>query len=213
MDVSSYLKLPEVAHRLGVSEKTARRYIKAGALPSIFVGNAYRVHPNELEAFVERTSVDHSVGEEPDAPKAPSSSPKALESQVGEERSPEDVWRAEYLARADEMLNKWEDEFEEKAALAESDPDRFKEWVREIREFGTPHMMGLVSAYAAVATYKLEAVIGVAKFLGPWDDLWRRIEPIIDTIQVSEEDVRRFQEWCEDAQQPKEKARRQGLAA
>jgi excisionase family DNA binding protein len=79
MDVSSYLKLPEVAQRLGVSEKTARRYIKSGTLPSIFVGNAYRVHPNDLDGFVERTSVGHGVGEASNAPKAqaPHSPPPA----------------------------------------------------------------------------------------------------------------------------------------
>lgn len=70
MDVSSYLKLPEVAMRLGVSQKTARRYIKSGALPSIFVGNAYRVHPDALAAFVERESAGHGVAAEPRVPKA-----------------------------------------------------------------------------------------------------------------------------------------------
>jgi excisionase family DNA binding protein len=69
MDVSSYLKLPNAAQRLGVSEKTVRRYIKSGALPSLFVGNAYRVHPDELDAFVERTSAEHGVLEGPEAPK------------------------------------------------------------------------------------------------------------------------------------------------
>ena len=80
MDVSSYLKLPDVALRLGVSEKTARRYIKSGALPSIFVGNAYRVHPNELATFVERESVGHSAVAATESPKAPAPRPSAKES-------------------------------------------------------------------------------------------------------------------------------------
>jgi excisionase family DNA binding protein len=88
MDMSSYLKLPEVAQRLGVSEKTARRYIKSGTLPSIFVGNAYRVHPNDLDAFVERTSVGHGVGEESDPPKAQAPYSPAL-AEVAEERRTE----------------------------------------------------------------------------------------------------------------------------
>lgn len=51
------LKLPEVARRLGVSEKTARRYVKAGALPSVFVGNAYRVSEKDVEEYLERARV------------------------------------------------------------------------------------------------------------------------------------------------------------
>jgi excisionase family DNA binding protein len=86
MDVSSYLKLPEVALRLGVSEKTARRYIKSGTLPSLFVGNAYRVHPDELDAFVERESVAHSVVGGSEAPKAPA----PLEESVDKERRAQD---------------------------------------------------------------------------------------------------------------------------
>jgi excisionase family DNA binding protein len=55
--VSRQLKLPEVAQRLGVSEKTARRYVKAGTLPSIFVGNAYRVSEEDLEEYLDRSKV------------------------------------------------------------------------------------------------------------------------------------------------------------
>ena len=51
------LKLTEVAQRLGVSEKTARRYVKAGVLPSVFVGNAYRVDERDLEEYLERARV------------------------------------------------------------------------------------------------------------------------------------------------------------
>jgi excisionase family DNA binding protein len=91
MDMSSYLKLPDVALRLGVSEKTARRYIKSGALPSIFVGNAYRVHPDELDAFVERTSVEHGVLEGPDPSKAEASLSPAEESPE-QRRSKAGLW-------------------------------------------------------------------------------------------------------------------------
>jgi excisionase family DNA binding protein len=50
--MAEYLKLPEVARRLDVSEKTARRYVKAGALPSVFIGNAYRVSEEDLEEYL-----------------------------------------------------------------------------------------------------------------------------------------------------------------
>src|SRR5215208_2495805 len=55
--VADYLKIPEVARRLDVSEKTARRYVKAGALPSTFIGGAYRVTEEDLEEFVHRAEV------------------------------------------------------------------------------------------------------------------------------------------------------------
>jgi excisionase family DNA binding protein len=51
------LKLSEVAQRLGVSEKTARRYVKAGVLPSAFVGNAYRVSEKDLEEYLEHAKL------------------------------------------------------------------------------------------------------------------------------------------------------------
>jgi excisionase family DNA binding protein len=203
VDMSSYLKLPEVAHRLGVSEKTARRYIKSGDLPSVFIGNSYRVEPNALTEFVERSRGQHRrVEEMSGSPKAPSRlSPEAPEDQANEERhGSNDVWRAEYLARGNDMLDKWEDELEEEIALAESDLDHFFEWLQEIREFGNPYINGLISAYAATARSKLEVVAGTAKFLGPYNDLWLRIEKHLDqTTKLSEEDEKRFRELYEEA--------------
>jgi excisionase family DNA binding protein len=65
--VGEQLKLPEVARRLGVSEKTARRYVKSGALPSMFVGGAYRVSEEDLEGFLQGAKVTPSGG----SPKPP----------------------------------------------------------------------------------------------------------------------------------------------
>lgn len=62
------LKLPEVAQRLGVSQDTARRYVKAGRIPSTFIGNAYRVKEEDLEAFIQDSEVQGrkpKVTEEP----------------------------------------------------------------------------------------------------------------------------------------------------
>lgn len=50
--MAEYLKLAEVARRLDVSEKTARRYVKSGELPSMFIGNAYRVSEEDLEGYL-----------------------------------------------------------------------------------------------------------------------------------------------------------------
>ena len=64
------LKLPEVAQRLEVSEKTARRYVKAGVLPSVFVGNAYRVNEEDVEEYLRRAKVEIG-GNIPKAPAPP----------------------------------------------------------------------------------------------------------------------------------------------
>ena len=56
--MAEYLKIPEVAHRLDVSEKTARRYVKSGTLPSVFIGGAYRVSAGDLEDFLRSARVN-----------------------------------------------------------------------------------------------------------------------------------------------------------
>jgi excisionase family DNA binding protein len=50
---------------LGVSEKTARRYVKAGVLPSVFVGNAYRVSEKDLEEYLEHAKVTPGKAQAP----------------------------------------------------------------------------------------------------------------------------------------------------
>lgn len=118
----------------------------------------------------------------------------------GERHNLEDVWKEEYLARAGEMLDKWEDELEDKLALAESDLVRFFDWLEEVREFGHPLMMGVVSGYAATSSYRLEAIASAAVFLDPWDDLWLRIEERLkQTTTLSKEDEKRFRELYEKA--------------
>lgn len=49
--MGEYLKIPEVARRLDISEKTARRYIRSGELPSAFIGGAYRVSEEDLASY------------------------------------------------------------------------------------------------------------------------------------------------------------------
>ncbi len=63
--MAEYIKLAEVARRLGVSEKTARRYVKSGALPSRFIGNSYRVDEADLERFLESSRVEPGKGQAP----------------------------------------------------------------------------------------------------------------------------------------------------
>ena len=76
--MAEQLKLPEVARRLGVSEKTARRYIKSGTLPSMFLGGAYRVSEEDLEAFLQGAKVTPGTNS-PKKARSPLSAERALE--------------------------------------------------------------------------------------------------------------------------------------
>jgi excisionase family DNA binding protein len=60
--MAEYLKLAEVARRLDVSEKTARRYVKSGVLPSVFIGNKYRVSEDDLQEYVRGARVEPGGG-------------------------------------------------------------------------------------------------------------------------------------------------------
>lgn len=57
------LTLPEVAARLGVSELTVRRYIKAGELVAIRLGQkaGYRFRPEDVDAFERRRMTSHQI--------------------------------------------------------------------------------------------------------------------------------------------------------
>ncbi len=63
--VADYLKLPEVARRLDVSEKTARRMVKSGSLPAVFIGGAYRISEEDLEEYLENAKVAPGKAEAP----------------------------------------------------------------------------------------------------------------------------------------------------
>lgn len=49
--------LEEVAERLGVSERTVRRWVKAGDLPAYKPGREYRIKPVDLDEFLEERKV------------------------------------------------------------------------------------------------------------------------------------------------------------
>jgi excisionase family DNA binding protein len=102
--VAEQLKLPEVARRLGVSEKTARRYVKSGALPSVFVGGAYRVSEEDLEGFLQGAKVTPS-GDSPKGSAPPSQ--QSFNGLLEEERRVQHlgVW-ARYLRRRVEWCEK-----------------------------------------------------------------------------------------------------------
>jgi excisionase family DNA binding protein len=63
--LADYLKIPEVARRLDVSEPTVRRMVKGGRLPSVFIGGAYRVSEADLEEFLENAKVQPGKAQAP----------------------------------------------------------------------------------------------------------------------------------------------------
>ncbi len=65
--MAEYLKLAEVARKLDVSEKTARRYVKSGEIPSVFIVNKYRVSEDDLQEYIRGAKV-HPVGARPKGP-------------------------------------------------------------------------------------------------------------------------------------------------
>ena len=71
--MADYLKIPEVARRLDVSEPTVRRMVKGGKLPSVFVGGAYRVSEADLAEFLENAKVEPGK-----APAQPSAAERGL---------------------------------------------------------------------------------------------------------------------------------------
>jgi excisionase family DNA binding protein len=55
--LADYLKIPEVARRLDVSEPTVRRMVKGGKLPSVFIGGAYRISEEDIAEYIESARV------------------------------------------------------------------------------------------------------------------------------------------------------------
>jgi excisionase family DNA binding protein len=109
--LADYLKIPEVARRLDVSEPTVRRMVKGGKLPSVFIGGAYRVSEADLEEFLENARV--TPGKAP----APSLLEPSLLNGLEEERRAE--WdaavrsarqlRERGRARMEELIAAWRD--------------------------------------------------------------------------------------------------------
>lgn len=74
--MADYLQIPEIASRLDVSDKTARKYVKTGELPSTYMGRSYRVSEEDLQAFIESRRVE--------GPKAPKAKRRASLDYLGE---------------------------------------------------------------------------------------------------------------------------------
>jgi excisionase family DNA binding protein len=96
--VADYLKIPEVAQLLGLSEKTVRRRVKAGEIPSVFIGGVYRISRADLEEYLERAKV------RPGKVEAPSSQEKLFNNGVLEEQRRASSVFSETLVRTAEQL-------------------------------------------------------------------------------------------------------------
>jgi excisionase family DNA binding protein len=110
--LADYLKIPEVARRLDVSEPTVRRMVKGGKLPSVFIGGAYRVSEKDLEEYLESAKVTPGK-----APRRSPSEPSLFNGQEEERRlrpwisyvSRRVEWCEEVVERtpAEEWNNPW----------------------------------------------------------------------------------------------------------
>lgn len=56
-----FLTASEVAERMRVSKMTVYRLIKAGKIPAVQIGKAYRVREDQLEQYLDSSYV-HSTG-------------------------------------------------------------------------------------------------------------------------------------------------------
>ena len=102
-DVAEYLKLPEVARRLDISEKTARRMVKGGKLPAMFIGNAYRVSEEDIATYLRNAQVD------PKAPGRSSVEPSFNDVLDGERR---EAIYGPWLKFANRYADRWQQRIE-----------------------------------------------------------------------------------------------------
>ena len=115
--MADYMKIPEVAQLLGLSEKTVRRRVKAGEIPSVFIGGVYRISRADLDEYLEFARV------RPGKAEALPSSQLTLNGELEEERRAE--WdaavrsarqlRERGRARMEELLSSWRNKRDRRA--------------------------------------------------------------------------------------------------
>ncbi len=162
--MADYLKIPEVARRLDVSEPTVRRMVKGGKLPSVFVGGAYRVSEADLGEFLENAKVEPGKAQAPPSPEQPS-----LNGLLEEERR-ESVY-GPWL----EFINRYADRWEEKIAQGTFDLGAVNELISTLEDFGPAlHRLGLQEKQEQPAEYEYtfgpimgEAIRRVTHLLNP----------------------------------------------
>ena len=116
--MTDYLKIPELARQLDVSEQTARRMVKDGRIPSVFVGGAYRVEEEDLRNYLEAARVEVGSSGKVQASLWPEEEPQRRNPEPGE---------------AERRLSKVPE------ALGEYIGGRAKQHDAEIRDPASPH--------------------------------------------------------------------------
>jgi transcriptional regulator with XRE-family HTH domain len=118
-------------------------------------------------------------------------------------REAEGSWYAAYERLGDEILSLWEDELEQKIALAyEDNLAAFFVWVQAVRDIGRPYIERLIDTHLTTGG-RLAAVVGYAQFAGRWAELWRRIEEVTESSQglrLSAQDEKALREVIEEAE-------------
>lgn len=51
-----YLSVEDVSKMLGITEKTVREFLRAGDLKASKLGRIWRIHPDDVKAFMENNS-------------------------------------------------------------------------------------------------------------------------------------------------------------
>lgn len=136
-------KLPAVAEYLGVSLDTARRYVKSGEIPSTFIGGAYRIKEEDLEAFVESrrskpgkaSSPSREVGSGGRAP---------FNAQTMHLYGPKStgVTESEVLAtHGEQMLSRWREQLPERIEEGRNQPEVFSAWVDAVFAAGVSYFL------------------------------------------------------------------------
>jgi excisionase family DNA binding protein len=130
-----YFSLGEVADRLGVSDQTVRRWVKAGELPAYKPGKEWRIKDSDLDSFLETRSFPKV--------QAPLPPPEASHEEPSEGERHE---REEY---AEALMSLWAEEGEHLEEEIKSSPEGFP--LQRAKLFAMAHGLAQVS-YEEIAS-------------------------------------------------------------
>jgi excisionase family DNA binding protein len=167
--LSEYLKIPEVARRLDVSEKTARRYIRSAELPSAFIGGAYRVSEEDLANYMKAAIVEPE--ELASRPKGDAPLPSSSQSGEAERGRPEwfEALREQIMARAE----KYGDEAADEASPHFRNATAASLWLERVQDelaMWSDFSLGQVAPFLPRRRFSGWKAIGDVGVWGPWLD-------------------------------------------
>lgn len=200
--MADYLKIPEIARRLDVSEKTARRYVKDGTLPSVFVGGAYRVSEEDLEDYLQ------------DARVQPGKAPAPLQLQLEEPAGLSDGWAESYAELGRELVRSWEErgrrldvllrafvhslpeERRAKAPFSRIFIAEYAEWVVEVGAVVEAYVKGVLGKGVAGLHPGLDRVCD--QMLRLWPEVQDRGRALLNSVTEKDDpEIARFRERLE----------------